>query len=127
MSIDPFPGEQGRIIRQLQKDVERLNSLAGVQQPLPVTQASAAFLVPATATPATPGSGAILYVEGNELRWRSTAGDFAARTDIDGVDDADWTLFNAPPSYDQAHIQTIIDTLESLRISYQALLAALNS
>jgi hypothetical protein len=74
--VDQFPMDQNRIIQDLARRVAALEAQAGQAQGLQITKASAAFLIPETSTPATPSSGAYLYVTaGGEARWRSTTGD----------------------------------------------------
>ncbi|MFB4294784.1 hypothetical protein ACBI99_44645 [Nonomuraea sp. ATR24] len=112
----------------LQDLIRRVQKLEAGQRGGPgltVGQASGAFLLPATTTPAAPDNGAYLYADfAGTVRWRGPSGEGAVGG-LSGIPAVTWSLFNPPATYDQAHIQTIINTLESLQASYTALYNAL--
>ncbi|WP_067184651.1 hypothetical protein [Microtetraspora niveoalba] len=71
---DQFPVKQGRIIRAMQRDIERLSTLAKTVAPTPVTKSSGAFHVPSTAAPDAPASGFKIYSDGGNFRIRNSNG-----------------------------------------------------
>ena len=131
MNPDQFPTDQNRIIAQLERRIADLETQVRQAQGLPIVQASGAFLLPPVSTPAAPPSGARLYATASgEARWRSSAGaDYSLIPRATGSNPPDptITLFNPPGSYSQAHIQTLVDTVESMSISYEALLLSLRT
>ncbi|MEV7011534.1 hypothetical protein [Streptosporangium sp. NPDC051022] len=128
MNPDEFGINQTRIIQQLERRIADLEAQVRQEKGTPIVQASQAFRLPPVSTPAAPASGAYLYAtSGGEARWRSSTGADYSLVHQQGVavPNATFSLFNPPASYSQAQIQTYTDTLESLRISYQGLLASL--
>ena len=73
--LDPFPGNQSRIIRELERRMEALEAQARTRPGMEVGRASGPFLIPSTATPPAPVSGGYLYFSGGTLRQRTPSGD----------------------------------------------------
>lgn len=124
--LDPFPVDQNRIIKSLEKRIEALEALIRQKDGAPVTKASGSFFLPNSGTPATPVGGAEIYGSGGEFRVITSAGVIKQMPGI-GVSVATpaFPLTNATPTYVQGQVQTIVDTVNNDHTALLALLASL--
>ncbi|MBG0830502.1 hypothetical protein HS041_22330 [Planomonospora sp. ID67723] len=130
--MDQFPAEESRIIRELQRRIERLETLVGQVKGTPVTQTSGPLFIP-DGTPSTPSGGAYLFSEGGVFKWRSSGG-----TTYSGIpptvpkasfvsDPNPISAGGAPGAYSSAHSEALRTDITHLRTKYIALRDALVS
>ncbi|MFI7532566.1 hypothetical protein [Streptosporangium sp. NPDC049376] len=73
--LDPYPLDQTRIIKDLERRVEQLEALLRRTTGTPVTQASSEFFIPdSPSTPDVPTGGIVLYSSSGAAWWRSGTG-----------------------------------------------------
>ena len=68
MISDPFPVDQNRIIKDLERRIEALEAQVRARPGTPITQASGPFYIPNSSTPDTPTGGVRLYAAGGGFR-----------------------------------------------------------
>jgi hypothetical protein len=72
--LDPFPGNDKRIIRELERRIEALEAQARNRPAMEVGRTSGVLFLPNSAPFTNPAGGAYLYASGGSLRWRSSSG-----------------------------------------------------
>ncbi|MBB4700074.1 hypothetical protein [Sphaerisporangium siamense] len=132
MSLNPYPADQNEILRDLQRQINALAAEVKRVTGVPVTKASAPFLVPSASAPAAPSSGAYLYVSGGEVYVRSTSRHYSTLPPevpqaAEVAPAANITSGNAPSSYSQSWAQQIYDGLVSSKNTINATLVALKN
>lgn len=130
--MDQFPDDQYRMIRQLQRDVERLFNLVGQTKGVPVTQASTAFFLPNVSVPPTPTGGIVLYSLSGSGRWIDSSGTDRSLVPPSvpkgtSVSDPSVSLTSAPGSYSQSHIQSVVNDVGAVKNALVALITSLEN
>ncbi|MGS2641668.1 hypothetical protein [Streptosporangium sp. G12] len=124
--LDPFPVDQNRIIKSLERRIEALEALVRTQAGAPVTKASGAFFLPNSGTPDTPVGGALVYASSGDFRVRTSGGVIKQMPGIGvSVPNATNNLALAPATYNKAHLDQCINSIDTLFVSHGALLASL--
>ncbi|WP_326642846.1 hypothetical protein OG884_05705 [Streptosporangium sp. NBC_01755] len=128
--MDKFPGDLSAEIRQLRAEVDELRALLRQQSPL--TSASAGWKIGNMASPPTPTGGGHLFASGGDPYWKDSGGvvhELITPPFPQGVAVANPanTLTNATGTYIQGQAQTVVDSVESLFIAHNALVASLRA
>jgi hypothetical protein len=72
-TADPFPADQNRIIKALERRIEALEAQVRQRPGAPVTKATAPFTIPGAA-PSTPASGVQIGVSGGKIVFQHADG-----------------------------------------------------
>lgn len=120
-----------QLIIELRRDLDNLTAELKRRSGVPVTQASAPFFIPSASAPAAPGSGAYLYVSGNEVRVRAPSLDYSTNTPspvAGAVTNApNITSGSAPGTYNSTWGAGMYDGLVGTKDAHNALLTSLRN
>ncbi|WP_326637256.1 hypothetical protein OG884_26455 [Streptosporangium sp. NBC_01755] len=127
MDRDSRPANALQDIRDLQRDVVQAQGSTSRRQP--VTKASRGWELPNMAAPATPVSGGHLFASSGQPFWKDSGGATYSLKNPQGGAVAYTTvaIFNAPGTYTQGQVQALVDAVDALQTSYQALLTSLRT
>ena len=125
--MNRFPADDEGDFSDLRTAVDEIQALLRTRAPL--TEASRGWILRQMDTPDIPPSGDVhIYASGGRLRALSTLDDVPLiNRQGAAVSNPAYTLTNATPTYTQAQVQTIVDTLDALHASYLALLGVLRA
>lgn len=121
-----FPPDVLQEIRDLQQAVRQLQAAVGRQTPL--ASASAGWLLPNMAIPANPDSGVHIGGNGNDFFALTPSGEVKRIPGTGGaVADATNNLALAPATYNKAHLDQCINSLDTLFTTVGQLVPILRS
>lgn len=125
---DQFPAGQDRIIADLLRRVQKLEAAQRSGPGLNIGSASGPFFLPNSGTPANPSGGALIYASGGDFRVL-TSGGVVKPIPAQGAAVANpaFPLTNATATYNQAQVQTIVNTADNLNTALLALLTSLRN
>jgi hypothetical protein len=121
IDLNPFPADQARIIRDIQRMAEEALTAAKRVAAVPITRAAGPFVLPNSAQPAIPRDACALYAVSGELRVIFSDGtvkeipDPVTFTQAAFVASISGTPGDAPSTYSQAYAQSLRNQMDEIR------------
>ncbi|MBG0828568.1 hypothetical protein HS041_12390 [Planomonospora sp. ID67723] len=126
MSENRYPGDPMQDLRDLQR---AMGEQQATQQRQPLTEATLGWILHNMATPSAAAAGCHIFASGGQPYAVDSSGVVWSMRHRRGaaVSDPSVSVSSAPASYDQSHIQSLVNAVQSLNTAVVALITSLEN